>query len=1494
MEPEEPEHHAPGLQFNEPLSWRAGKPIAVADLLRRLQALSMEMRDMEQEENERESFTHVAKELASPNLLAHKDKGVKAWTACCLVDILRLCAPDAPYTGQQLRASRRGQELDPADIFTMLITSIFPALSDPSNAYNNQHMYVLQSLAQVKSIVLLTDIPSSESLTLHLFTSFFDILSGSSKSSTGEQLGKNVEFNMTQILVILVDESTNLPSEVVDIVVAQFLRTDPRAVRTIGGKGKKNGATSAIDDRQATLVLKELPPAYNMAKTICNTCPEKMARYVSQYFNDVILDASASSTGNGVGKDRSHRRKSDDLDESDDDLPSGPTEDGLKELNKAHRLLRELWRASPAVLQNVIPQLEAELSAENVQLRLLATQTLGDIVSGIGAAGPPPPPIMDPAAYPPVSLSSPMEIPSSQNLLTTPSSPQPFPQAHPQAYSHFLGRRQDKSTLIRSAWTTGIGHILSTSAGGVGLSQHDEQRLVSDLARMLGDADEKVRIAAVKAVSNFSFRDVIQKLGSVGGITTNGSVLATLAERVRDRKHHVRVEAMRVLARIWGVAAGEVAAGNEQVLSIIGAAPSKILDTFYANDMEINVLLDHVSFELLLPLGYPPIKAKAAKASGSNSQRVKDSQTNGDGDSESADPDKIRTERILVLVKQLDDKAKKVFFAVQSRQVTLAKIVTAYLQRCEDYNGGVMDENEKQIKDHLTRLIESLSKILPDPSRVSSDLWKFAKMHDRRSYQLIRFCMTPESDYRTVYKAIKEFTKRVEAAPNAPAGLLDTLIPLLYRTSIIVYNKSHVPAIMEYSRTDEKELASTAHEILKEISSRTPEVLKAHVQEICRILQEQAPTHKKPNDAGAVDDLKACAAFAQRFAKEIPQDRRFVQAMTSFALHGTPPEAAKYAVSIMMATSDKKELLARDLVTKSVQDFKYGSEGFLSRLATLSQLVFLVSQEVDEEIDDIIDIAIKQILLQVRTPSSTADYIWSEAIDDECAAKCWALKILVNRLRSHQDDSTLPDTADPVYILLSTLIKKEGELSNTKHTPASHKPRLRLLAARSFLKLCTSKPHDALLTPAAFNALAEVAQDPLLEVRSSFLQRLKKYAAQSKLPQRFYTIPFLLAFEPVQSLKSETATWIRSRAAFFSTIGTHQKGAAKASTVMESVFARLLSLLAHHPDFADTADDLLDFARYIIFYLVNVANPDNVSLIYHVAQRVKQCSDVISATRLTNGKLAEVSPIDPNLYHLSDLAQLVINKFADAHSWSIQTLPAKIRLPSSLFVEIKHHEFAVRIAEKNYLPEPEEGSSMEDKIEALVRASLRAGRTSHKKRKSDADDVGEHRPSKKAKSESHTKGKGAALPIRKASKATATKTPKAKKVVREQSSEVPPSSERRRSGRVQTSAVSGKYAERDDSEDDEEMELLNEEEGKDEAEDEEEEAEEEEEEDEEEEEEEEDDKAGEEDAHVEAEVEVTPAPTINGDDQDGDKRAEEPTPDEEMQDHDADSNADEL
>ena len=636
----------------------------------------------------------------------------------------------------------------------------------------------------------------------------------------------------------------------------------------------------------------------------------------------------------------------------------------------------------------------------------------------------------------------------------------------------------------------------------------------------------------------------------------------------------------------------------------------------------------------------------------------------------------------------------------------------------------------------------------------------------------------------------KELTKRIETATNAPRDLLDTLLPLVYKSSIILYNKSHVPAIMEYARTDENGLASTAHEVLRELSSRTPEVLKAHVQEICKMLQDEEPSAKKANDPGAVDNLKACSSFASRFAKEIPQDRKFIQALTGFALYGTPPEAAKYAVHIMMTVSDKKELLAKQLVEKCVKGFQYGGPGFLARLATISQLMLLAPNEVEEESDAVIDIAIKDILLKVRSPSteSSEAYAWSDTTDIECAAKCWALKILVNRIRSYESTETLAEIAAPVYNLLATLIAKHGELASSKNTPPTHRSRLRLLAARLYLKLCLKKSHDALLAPAAFNDLALVAQDAETAVRVSFLQRLKKYLGRNRLPQRFYTIPFLLAFEPNTALKSDTTTWIRSRAAYFASMPSHPSGSGtKPNIVLESVFARLLSLLAHHPDYNSDAEDLIDFTRYLLFYLQNVANEEKLSLIYHIAQRVKQFHDA-------------VWNLDENLYTLSDLAQLTIRKWEEAHGWSVQTLPAKVRLPTSIFAEVKDHAEAVEVAEKNFLP-----AGVEEGVENLVRRSLRKERPhGSKKRKSEADGEGAGGGDKKK-----TK-----LPVRKASTtgeaakkrkpaATTAKTPKPKKPTAEKDSSEIGSGERRRSGRVSNNAAV--YTERDDEEDDEEM-----------------------------------------------------------------------------------------
>lgn len=493
-----------------------------------------------------------------------------------------------------------------------------------------------------------------------------------------------------------------------------------------------------------------------------------------------------------------------------------------------------------------------------------------------------------------------------------------------------------------------------------------------------------------------------------------------------------------------------------------------------------------------------------------------------------------------------------------------------------------------------------------------------------------------------------------------------------------------------------------------------------------------------------------------------------------------------------MAASDRKEMHAKDLLEQATKAWTYGGDHFLTKLATISQLSLLDSKISDEISDEILDITTQQVLLKVRTPAEETDHGWQSdsQLDEECQAKSWALKTLVNRLRATEDAETAKRLAIPVYKLLNTLIVKEGELSKQNDTPTAHKSHLRLLASQLMLKLCTRKMFDDVLTPTEFNRIAFVAQDRMANVRRGFIEKLQKYLVKGRLSNRFYTIIFLTAYEPELDFKNSIITWTRSRAKIF---------AEKKSHVMESVFARLLSLLAHHPDYSTEPDELLDHARYILYYISTVASEDNLALIYKYAERVKQARDGIS------------DKDSDRLYVLSDLAQAVIRLWEEKKGWSMQTWPLKVGLPNGLFAALPNHEVAQEIANRQYLPE-----NIEDLLNALVRNADKKKVCPHgpiysidytkfmpwkQKRKSDdRDDDGQ--PSvKKIKPES--KSKTARISEVKKEKVAKEKKTPAKPKKRKSDSSTPATSERRKSSRVASARKS--YADRDDSEDEDEM-----------------------------------------------------------------------------------------
>ncbi|PWW77887.1 hypothetical protein C7212DRAFT_356749 [Tuber magnatum] len=1238
------------LQFHEPLSWKAGKPIPTGTLITRLKALSKELVALEQEAVDRDSLATPAKELVSVGLLQHKDNGVKAYTACCLADMLRLHAPDAPYTAVQLR-----------DIFELFVRQL-KGLADSENPYYQQYLYLLESLASVKSVVLISDIPNSEAITLKIFTTFFDLAKPDGP--------KNVEYQMTDILIQLIEECNSLPTEVVDIIVAQFFRVNQTALQNLAGRKAKPGVPDVKDkgagmaskgkdeDKQMKLISALPPPAYNMAKSICNASVDKMARHICQYFSEVILDASPASRARKAGGRHTSMSPGSDLDDPDAETANHePSAEDLHELHKAHLLVKELWKACPAVLQNVIPQLEQELLAENAELRILATETIGD-----------------------------MALTGN------------FGSSAPVTWKAWIGRANDRSNIVRSKWTEAAIKIIKERSDLMAV------QLVEPVAGRLNDLDDRVRLTACISLGELDYTTVTTKLGAdlspfntydtaaaTGASTgkakgkskateeeTSGwgkKILLNLGERVRDKKFSVRWEGMFCLARMWNMAYPDILSGNEVIMNQLGWIPSKILDTFYINDAEVNVLLDHVLFGVLIPVNYPPIEKLESRIA---ADRQTNGKSNGKGkerdaaeaekakEKEIQEGDKIRVQRLLVLVRGLDPKAKKALFAVPLRQISYAKVMDVFLKSCEDYNGGIIDDGveEDLVKKALHKFIEWLSQKLPDTPKAKENLMKFAKLHDRRCYQLIRFCFSPDSDYRTVVKALKEIKKRITEAPGSAMTIMETLTPLLYRVSQLIYNKSHVPHIVEFSRTDEYSLGAVAHEVLKEMSASNPAVFKANVKALSDLLQEQSLSKNYgAADSGAVDTLKACAGFAKSYPKDMPQERKLLDALVNFSLTGKPPAAARYAVSILMYSANRKVMYASDLLRACVKNFKFGEEHFLAKLACLSQLVLLAPDQCEDESKAITAIA-KDVLFKVRNPAteedqeSSKEWVDDELLDDECKAKLLALRIL------------------SVMTLLVKLVNNEGELFSEKNTPRSHQSRLRLLAAQSLLKLSYYKPYEELITPLDFNRLACVAQDNCFEVRNGFVSKVKKYLGTNRLTPRYYTILFLMAYEPVTEAKNETITWVKARM-------VHMRST---NNMMEIVFARLLSLLAHHPDFGTMIDDLADFAKFILFYLKAVATEENLSLIYHIAQRVKQFRDGLSKDN------------SENLYYVSELAQAVVRRYADFHHWNIQIWPGKIPLPIKLFAPMASEEMSRGIAMKTFLPE-----GIDIKLDCLIK-----------------------------------------------------------------------------------------------------------------------------------------------------------------------------------------------
>ncbi|KAI6002991.1 armadillo-type protein [Pisolithus albus] len=1102
------------FSFNEKL---VGKNLGTDVLLKKLKALHTELAELDQETVDVNSLSSVRTQLIHTSLLLHKERGVKAYVACCLADLLRLYAPDAPYTVTELR-----------DIFQFFFRQLSAGLKSTESTYYNEYFHLLESLSVVKSVVLVCDLPNAEELMIEVFRDFFALVR--------RDLAKKIELFIADILIALIDECQSLPSEVLEVIMAQFMDKNAR-----------------MDQ-----------PAYRLAVQICNTTADKLQRHVCQYFTDIIITNSR------------------DL-QSDSDF---------EEIRTAHELVKQLARSCPSLLHSVIPQLEEELRVEEVQVRLIVTQTLGEMFGDKGGS----------------------------DLI----------RKYPSTWSVWLMRKGDKAAPVRLK--------LVESARGLVLNLPEHRETIEDILRLkLLDPDDKVRAAVCKVYSQIDYETALHHVST--------SQLRAVAGRGMDKKHIVRAEALNAVGKLYALAYPEIENGDPSAIEHFSWIPNQVFHianvTSESKPVAEQVIADHI-------FPFPSLP-------------------NVPSTSKSIEVDEVAwTDRLLNVMQYLDDTAVNAVLSMSGVKVNRPTAYEHFLQTCIQHNGGVIDENEEDVKRKLGNIIRHLSRHFPDPHKATDDLQAFAKANENRLYKLLKTCMDLQSDLKSIVKASNEFLRRVEQSHDS---ILSTMTIFLRRCTLRILNQSSIsPLLKRLQKSSTSSVASPmikhVHQLLTFVSKHSPALYKAHIGELTKAIADEKNTMLV--ELG----MQALAAVIRTDESLSSLDKRTVDRVMKYAL-GENPRLAKFASRLLASLKGCHEQ-CKNIIESVAQRLPDAEpEMLVAHTALLVQMARFRPEAFEHRSDDIMTFLVKGLLLspsQDDDEDMDVDNDWLN--DDDVApilrAQIQALKVCRNRCLAHASSPNAIDIATPALKMFTTLIQHSGSFKVDARDSASTKSRMRLQAAVSLLHLSTVEAYATVINP-HFVWLAITVQDPCYHVRMIFLTKLISLLSSRKLPPRFNTIPFLTVLDPEDD--------IRNRATAYVSLVNRTLPPAARVEYLEMIFIRLLHLLAHHPDFSIAHENLQDMAKYVEFYLDQITSSENISLLYHLAMKAKTVRD------------AESHTYSEHLYAMSELAQELIKARAQARSWALQSFPGKVKLPSDIFRSLPNPEAAVKILKTVYLPQ---------------------------------------------------------------------------------------------------------------------------------------------------------------------------------------------------------------
>lgn len=212
------------------------------ELIRRLKTLAHTLQAMGQDDGAYKQYVPLSLHLAEEQFLGHPSKDVQLLIACCIADVLRVYAPEAPYQDpEQVKT-----------IFLFLITQL-SGLKDPKDPAFKRYFYLLENLAYVKSFNMCFDLQDCQEIFCALFGLMFDIVND-------EHSGRVKSF-MLDVLCPLITESDMVGNDLLDLILMNIVEPNKSQ--------QKN--------------------AYFLAKELIVKTSETLEPYIQAFFNQVVI-----------------------------------------------------------------------------------------------------------------------------------------------------------------------------------------------------------------------------------------------------------------------------------------------------------------------------------------------------------------------------------------------------------------------------------------------------------------------------------------------------------------------------------------------------------------------------------------------------------------------------------------------------------------------------------------------------------------------------------------------------------------------------------------------------------------------------------------------------------------------------------------------------------------------------------------------------------------------------------------------------------------------------------------------------------------------------------------------------------------------------------------------------------------------------------------------------------------------------------------------------